>query len=65
LIEIENCKKILEYNDIYLKIMTSNLIVEIWGKDLKINNYGTDGIVVSGRIDSIEFTKRSGWRKNV
>lgn len=58
LLEIENCKKVLEYNDIYLKLLTSTLILEIWGNDLSISDYSTDGVVVKGNIKSIEFMKR-------
>lgn len=56
-IEIENCKKILEFNDVYLKIRTSNLILEIWGKELYVSDFNTDGIIIRGIISSIEFHK--------
>lgn len=58
LIEIENCKKVLEYNDIYLKVLTSNMILQIWGNGLNISDYNTDGIIVKGNISSIEFMKK-------
>lgn len=54
-IEIENCKKIIEYNDIYICLRTSSVTVRIWGKDLKISDYKTGGLVVEGTISSIEF----------
>lgn len=54
-LEIENCRKILEYNDIYVKIRTSTLIVSIWGQNIRISDYNTDGIVVDGIFSSIEF----------
>lgn len=57
-LEIENCKKVLEYNDIYLKLKTSNMILEIWGSGLNISDYNTDGIIVKGIIKSIEFMKK-------
>ena len=53
--EIENCKKILEYNDIYVKIQTSTLIVSIWGQNIRISDYNTDGIIVDGKFSSVEF----------
>ena len=58
LIEIENCKKVVEYNDIYLKILTSNMILEVWGSELSISDYNTDGIIIRGKISSVEFMKR-------
>ena len=54
-LEIENCKRILEYNDILVKLRTSTLTVSIWGQDLKISDYNTDGIVVDGKSSSVEF----------
>lgn len=53
--EIENCRKILEYNDIYVKIQTSTLTISIWGKNIRISDYNNDGIVVDGIFSSIEF----------
>ncbi|MBP1560977.1 MAG: YabP/YqfC family sporulation protein [Oscillospiraceae bacterium] len=53
--EIENCRKILEYNDIYVKIQTSTLTVSIWGENIRISDYNNEGIVVDGKFSSIEF----------
>lgn len=58
-IEIENCKRIMEYNDIYLKIRTAaGLVAEIWGTELEISDYNTTGIAVRGIINSVEFYGR-------
>lgn len=54
-LEIENCQKILEYNDIYVKIRTSTLIISIWGQNIRISDYNTDGIIVDGKFSSVEF----------
>lgn len=54
-LEIENCKKILEYNDVYVKIITSTLTISIYGRELNISDYNTDGIIVDGIFSSIEF----------
>ena len=56
-LEISSCRKIIEYNDVYLKIKTSNMLVEIWGSELLIDDYNTEGIVVRGEIKSVEFSK--------
>ncbi len=53
--EIENCKKILEYNDIYVKLKTSTLMISIWGQNINISDYNTDGLIVDGIFTSIEF----------
>ncbi len=54
-LEIENCKRIIEYNDIYIKLRTATVILQIWGQNLKISDYNTDGILVEGKFSSIEF----------
>jgi len=54
--EIENCRRIMEYNDIYLKVRAvSGLVVEVWGANLRLSDYNTDGISVRGKIASIEL----------
>ncbi len=52
---VENCKKILEYNDIFIKVSTSTVTFQIWGKDLAIKNYEDKGLIIKGIISSIEF----------
>ena len=55
-LEIENCRRIMEINDIYLKIKTEDdMIVEIWGTDLRISDYSTNGIAVRGSSSSLEL----------
>ena len=54
-LEIENCKKILEYNDICVKLRTSTITVSIWGQNISISDYNTDGIIIDGKFSSIEF----------
>lgn len=53
--EIENCRKILEYNDARIKIRTATLVVSVWGNNLSISDYNTDGIIINGRFSSVEF----------
>lgn len=57
------CRRILEYDDIYLKADTGNVVVEIWGNDLLINECGEEGIEVTGKIKSVEFSEASGRRE--
>lgn len=63
--EIENCKRILEYNDVFVKLQTSTLIVGIWGQDLKLSDYNTDGIVVEGKFTSVEFEESERIKADV
>ena len=52
---VENCKKILEYNDIFIKVSTSTVTFQIWGNNLRIKNYEDKGLIIEGVISSIEF----------
>lgn len=54
-VEIENCKKIIEYNDICVRLKTNSCTVCIWGSNLCVDDFCTGGIVINGRISSIEF----------
>lgn len=56
---IENCKTILECNDILVRIVSSGFLIEIWGKDLTANNYSSKNVSVNGEIQSISLTRRS------
>ncbi len=54
---IECCKKIIEFNDIMVKVRTWDLTVIIWGSELKVNDYNSSGIYVCGNIQSVELTE--------
>lgn len=54
---IENCKKILEYNDIFIKVKTWDLTVQVWGSGLKVNDFGSNGVYVYGKIQSVELAE--------
>lgn len=54
---VENCGKILEYSDIHIAIKCGNLKVFIWGRNLKVDDFDTDCIRISGSIQSIEFSR--------
>lgn len=54
-VEIENCRRIIEYNDICVMLSTSTVTVKIWGSDLKISDYNMDGVIIDGKISSLEL----------
>lgn len=54
---VDGCKKILEYNDIFVKVQTAELTVQIWGSELSVNDFGSDVIYVHGNIQSVELEK--------
>lgn len=54
-VEIENCKKITEYNDVCVRIKTSGRNVSVWGTALSMSDFKTGGLVIEGKISSVEF----------
>jgi hypothetical protein len=60
---LSTCRRIIEYNDIYLKADIGGLIAEIWGRELCINDYNNDGIDVYGYIDSVVLSEIPGRKR--
>ena len=52
---IENYKNILEYEEFYIKLNTYIGIININGFNLKLEKASQDDIMVTGKIDSIDF----------
>ncbi len=55
---IENFKGILEYEDYFTRISTNIGIININGFNLKLNQMTDDDILVSGRIESLDFENK-------
>ena len=55
---IENCKQILECNEILAKIQTGKFEVEVWGSGLMLSNYCSEYIEIRGKISSINIHTR-------
>ncbi len=54
---VECCKKILEYNDIMVRVRTWDMTVEVWGSSLSVSDFNSKGIIISGKIQSVELTE--------
>lgn len=52
---IENYKVILEYQDFYIRIQTFSGIININGFNMKLNQMTTDDIMITGKIESIDY----------
>lgn len=52
---IENYKNILEYEEFYIKLNTYIGVININGFNLNLEKVSTDDIMVTGKIDSIDF----------
>lgn len=59
LVIIENCKKILDCNEVMARVMTTNFQVEIWGSNLSLSNYCSECVEVNGVVESVALTARS------
>lgn len=56
-VEIENCTKILEYNEICVRVKTTTCAVAVWGTELYVDDFCTGAIVINGKISSIELER--------
>ena len=55
---IENFKGILEYEEFFVRISTHIGIININGFNLKLSQMTEDDILVSGRIESLDFERK-------
>ena len=55
---IENYKGILEYEDFFVRISTHIGIININGFNLKLNQMSEDDIVISGKIENLDFEQK-------
>ena len=55
---IENFKGILEYEDFFARISTSIGNININGFNLKLNQMTDDDIVVTGKVENIDFESK-------
>ncbi len=59
---IENCRRIEEYNEVFMRLVSGRLCIQIWGSNLKAYDFRTKGLIVRGKISQIEFIERGGGR---
>ena len=52
---IENYKNILEYDEIFIKVNTYIGAINISGVNLKLIQMNKEDIMVTGKIDSLDF----------
>lgn len=57
---IENCRRIEEYSDVFMRLISGKLCINIWGNNLRAYDFNKDGLMISGKISQIEFTERNG-----
>ena len=52
---VDGCKKILEYNEVLVKVKTWEMIVNIWGNSLTVSDFGNGYISIHGKIKTVEL----------
>lgn len=57
---VENCRRIEEYNEVFMQLISGSLCVQIWGSGLRAYDYRTGGLIIRGKISRIELSERSG-----
>ncbi|MCL2071789.1 MAG: YabP/YqfC family sporulation protein [Oscillospiraceae bacterium] len=53
----DGCRKIVSCDESAVIIDQSRCRITVTGNDLKLRNWGSDGVAITGEINSIEFTK--------
>lgn len=56
---LDSCRKIEECSEVYMRIISGGLCLNIRGNDLRAYDFRTGGLVIRGELEQIEFTERS------
>lgn len=54
---VENYKCILEYQDFFIRIKMTNGLININGFNLLMNEMTKDDLIITGKIESVDFEK--------
>ena len=57
-LRLENCRRILEYNDVLVRLQTPDMTVEVWGTGLRVFDYNDNSVLVTGKITSVHLSER-------
>jgi len=52
---IDRCDKIIAYDEDIIKLMLVGNSLNIVGTGMEMRNFSTDGVIISGKIHSLEF----------
>ena len=55
---VENCRRIEECSEVFMRLISGSLCVQIWGNGLRAFDYSGGGLVIRGRIERIELSER-------
>ncbi len=59
---LENCRRILEYNDIRIAVQLIDSQLHIWGSGLLADCYSPGSLMVYGDIQSLEWIRKGEER---
>ncbi|MBQ4466019.1 MAG: YabP/YqfC family sporulation protein [Oscillospiraceae bacterium] len=59
-VRVENCRRVLECDEVRVRIATRELIVDIWGTGLRVFDYNDNNVLVRGKIASVQLSDRRG-----
>ncbi len=63
-VRVENCIRILEYNEVMVRLQTRDLIVEIWGTGLRVSDFSDSSVYVRGKISSVLMEEKRSRHEN-
>jgi len=52
---VDRCEKIITYDENIIKLKLINNNLTITGAEMKMQNFSMAGVIISGKINSIEF----------
>lgn len=57
-LRLENCRRVLECNDILVRLESRDLRLEIWGTHLRVFDYNDNCVLVRGKIAEVKLLER-------
>ncbi len=55
-VTIDGCKGVSEYTECYISLDTSDGVITVNGRDLRIRYLSTSAVVIAGTVASVEFS---------
>ena len=57
-LRLDNCRRVLEYHDMLVRLETRDLRVAVWGKHLRVFDFNDSSVIVRGTIESLQLSER-------
>jgi hypothetical protein len=57
-LRLENCRRVLECRDVRVCLETRDLMIEIWGTDLRVFDFHDNSVIVRGTLSSLSLHER-------